>query len=71
MEVADCSEMLAHFCQTAYRHIKGDRFHHECKMFENVYRGKYLDLKWRKQLKNGENCIMRSFIICSLYEVLG
>jgi len=44
---------------------------------ENRYRclrtglsGEYLDLKWRKWRAVGEDCIMRSFVTCTLHQIL-
>jgi len=40
------------------------------RVFENRVRGEYLDLRERKSRDVGENCIMRSFITCAVYQVL-
>jgi hypothetical protein len=32
--------------------------------------GEYLDLKWGEWWEAGEDCIMRSFITCTLHKIL-
>jgi len=43
---------------------------HSLRMFENRVLRRTLDLRGRKWQEAGEDCIMRSFIICTFHEVL-
>jgi hypothetical protein len=45
------------------------REEHRLMVFENKVLGEYLDRREMKRQEGGENCIMRSFIACTLLQV--
>jgi hypothetical protein len=45
--------------------------HSRLKVFENrVRRREHLDIRDKKSKEGGENCIMKSFITCTLHQIL-
>jgi hypothetical protein len=42
---------------------------HRLRVFENGCGGEYVDQRDMKQQEEGDNCIVRSFIICALHQI--